>query len=139
MLGVNEECASLDYSRWRHFKPLIIYRCRRYHLMQLHGESVYIGLQDKPNHWHHRESTQRKYDESYIADTGPVGEYKFLVYQFFHLINVKVLDYSLHTVILLHWLHNLPHRSLGLFIPDSISTHQGAYSLAAHWCTQLIN
>ena len=30
-------------------------------------------------------------------------------------------------------------RSLGLFNPDSISTSQGAYSLAAHWFTELIN
>ena len=30
-------------------------------------------------------------------------------------------------------------RSLGLFIRDSISTPQAAYSLDAHWCTELIN
>ena len=40
-------------------------------------------------------------------------------------VKVNVLGYSLHPVILL--------RSVGLFICDSISTPQGAYSLVAHW------
>ena len=57
----------------------------------------------------------------------------------FGVIKVKVLGYSLHPV----WYCSVDCtkylRSLGWFIPDSTSTPQGAYSLADHWCTELIN
>ena len=53
------------------------------------------------------------------------------------VMKVKVLDYSLHPVILLSQLHDSPPRSLRLFIPDSIATPLGAHSSA--WHEELIN
>ena len=37
------------------------------------------------------------------------------------------------------YINNAFYEMVQMFIPDSISTPQGAYSLAAHWCTEPIN
>ena len=52
------------------------------------------------------------------------------------LPDVKVLGYG-HTALLT--VQFTPDHWARLFIPDPMSTHQGAYSLAAHWHTELIN